>query len=113
MESQPTENGGAAAAIDWAMRPRRAPGVELSEVTDGFLVYQPGNDRVHYLNPTAALLVEICDGSLRAMDLPPLLAAAFSLAAAPREEVASCLLKLLGEGLMELTPEGGEGSVIT
>jgi hypothetical protein len=38
------------------MRPRRAAGVELSEVTDGFLVYQPDRDRVHYLNPTAPRL---------------------------------------------------------
>jgi hypothetical protein len=90
-----------AAAIDWRMRPRRAAGVELSEVIDGFLVYQPARDRVHYLNPTAALLLEICDGSLAAGDLPSFLAAAFSLSAPPRDEVAACLVKLLAEGLLE------------
>jgi hypothetical protein len=94
------ENG-EAGGIDWEMRPRRAPGVELSEVTDGFLVYQPDRDRVHYLNPTAALLLEICDGSLPAADLPPFLAAAFSLPEPPREEVAACLARLLAEGLLE------------
>lgn len=88
-------------AIDWRMRPRRAAGVELSEVTDGFLVYQPDRDRVHYLNPTAAILLEICDGSLAAAELPPFLAAAFSLAEPPREEVAACLAQLLAEGLLE------------
>ena len=88
-------------AIDWGMKPRRAAGIELSEVTDGFLVYQPSRDRVHYLNPTAALVLEICDGSLSAAELPPFLAAAFSLAAPPRGEVASCLVKLLAEGLLE------------
>ena len=74
-------------AIDWRMRPRRVAGVELSEVTDGFLVYQPERDRVHYLNPTAAILLEICDGTLAAAELPAFLAAAFSLAAPPRDEV--------------------------
>jgi hypothetical protein len=98
MESHP-ESGGI--EIDWRMRPRRAEGVELSEVTDGFLVYQTERDRVHYLNATAALLLAVCDGSLRAEELPPFLAASFSLPAPPREEVASCLLKLLGEGLLE------------
>jgi hypothetical protein len=88
-------------AIDWRMKPRRAAGVELSEVTDGFLVYQPERDRVHYLNATAALLLEICDGSLAASDLPPFLAAAFSLAEPPRDEVASCLATLLAEGLLQ------------
>jgi hypothetical protein len=91
---------GGVGAIDWRMRPRRAAGAELSAVTDGFLVYQPERDRVHYLNPTAALLLEICDGSLAAGDLPPLIAAAFSLGAAPRDEVAACLSKLLAEGLL-------------
>ncbi len=91
-------------AIDWRMRPRRAAGVELSEVTDGFLVYQPERDRVHYLNPTAAILLEICDGSLAAAELPAFLAAAFSLAAPPRDEVAACLAQLLAEGLLEAGP---------
>jgi hypothetical protein len=101
LKNEETEESGEAAAIDWRMRPRRAAGIELSEVTDGFLVYQPARDRVHYLNPTAALLLEICDGSLAASDLPPFLAAAFNLAAPPRDEVAACLVKLLAEGLME------------
>lgn len=96
------ENG-EAGGIDWSMRPRRAAGVELSEVTDGFLVYQHDRDRVHYLNATAALLLEICDGSLPASDLPPFLAAAFSLPAPPRDEVAACLAQLLAEGLLEKT----------
>jgi hypothetical protein len=98
---------GAAGEIDWTMRPRRAAGVELSEVTDGFLVYQPDRDRVHYLNPTAALLLQICDGSLPAVDLPPFLATAFSLAEPPRDEVAACLAKLLAEGLLETDAGNG------
>jgi hypothetical protein len=91
----------APAAIDWRMRPRRAAGVELSEVTDGFIVYQPGRERVHYLNPTAAMVLTLCDGSLPASHLPAFFAAAFSLPEPPREEVAACLLKLLAEGLLE------------
>jgi hypothetical protein len=96
MAEQQEESG----AIDWRMCPRRVAGVELSEVTDGFLVYQPERDRVHYLNPTAALVLELCDGSLPASDLPPFLAAAFSLPEPPRDEVAACLARLLGEGLL-------------
>lgn len=89
-----------ASPFDWAMRPRRAEGVELGEVTDGFLVYQPERDRVHYLNPTAALLLEICDGSLTAEQLPAFLVAAFQLPAPPRAEVEACLTQLLAEELM-------------
>jgi hypothetical protein len=96
----------AAAAIDWEMRPRRAAGIELSEVTDGFLVYQPQRDRVHYLNPTAALVLEACDGSVRAGDLPVFLAGAFQLSAPPYDEVAGCLAKLLAEGLLVAAEDG-------
>jgi hypothetical protein len=87
--------------VDWGMRPRRQKGVEVSEVTDGFLIYQPERDRVHYLNPIAALILEICDGSMRAEEIPAFLAASFSLAEPPREEVAACLAKLLAEELLD------------
>ncbi len=90
--------------IDWEMRPRRAGQVELSEVTDGFLVYQPERDRVHYLNPTAALVLEACDGTVRAGDLPVFLAATFQLAVPPYDEVAACLAKLLAEDLLVADP---------
>ncbi len=86
--------------MDWEMRPRRAEGVELQPVVDGFIVYQTERDRVHYLNATAALLLEICDGELRAAELPEILAGAFQLAEPPRSEVEDCLEKLLGEGLL-------------
>jgi hypothetical protein len=94
-----------AAAVDWQMRPRLAAGVELSEVTDGFVVYQPARDRVHYLNATAALILTLCDGKVAAADLPAFLARSFDLATPPREEVGACLAKLLTEGLIE----GGDG----
>ncbi len=86
--------------MDWQMRPRRAPGVELQPVVDGFIVYQTQRDRLHYLNSTAALLLEICDGELRAAELPELLAGVFQLAEPPRSEVEDCLEKLLAEGLL-------------
>jgi hypothetical protein len=87
--------------IDWRMLPRRAPDVTLTEVVDGFVVYQPTRDRVHYLNPTAAMILELCDGSLSASDLTGFLARTFSLAAPPWVEVAACLTKLLDAGLLE------------
>jgi hypothetical protein len=94
-------DSGAAASFDWQMRLRRPEGVALTPVVDGFVVYQHDRDKVHYLNQTAAILLEVCDGSLRAADLPGFLAVSFSLPAAPREEVAECLRRLLAEGLLE------------
>lgn len=78
----------------------RAPGLEIREAPDGFVVYDAARDRLHYLNRTAALLLESCDGTLSAAELPDLLAAAFELGTPPREEVEICLAKLLDEGLL-------------
>jgi len=86
--------------MDWDIRPRRAPEIELNEVIDGFVAYDPGRDRIHFLNPTAAFVLESCDGQLRAGELPALVAAGFQLDKPPVEDVEACLAALLREGLL-------------
>ena len=39
------------------------PVVLLSPVADGYVAYDPIFDRLHHLNPVAALIAELCDGS--------------------------------------------------
>jgi tetratricopeptide (TPR) repeat protein len=43
--------------------PRLSPGILLSPVEDGYVAYDPAMERLHQLNPVAALLAELCDGS--------------------------------------------------
>src|SRR5258708_13483039 len=86
--------------MDWELRLQRAPGLEINEATDGFLVYQPDRDRLHNLNASAMLVLESCDGTRRVGDLPALLADAFGLAAPPNDDVAACVDNLLREGLL-------------
>ncbi|HVN35348.1 MAG TPA: PqqD family protein [Casimicrobiaceae bacterium] len=86
--------------MDWHARPARSPGLEINAVTDGFLVYQRNRDRVHFLNATATLVLESCDGTLTAAELPPLVAAAFDLDRPPVDDVADCLATLMREGLL-------------
>src|SRR5471032_299634 len=43
--------------------PRVHPAILLSPVEDGYVAYDPVQDRLHHLNPVAALLTELCDGS--------------------------------------------------
>jgi hypothetical protein len=86
--------------MDWNMRPERAPDIEIREVTDGFVAYDPARDRLHFLNLTATMLLESCDGNICARELPDLLAAAYELAEPPIAEVESCLDRLLTEGLL-------------
>jgi hypothetical protein len=80
-------------------RPQKSDGLEIDEVEDGFVIYQPHRDRVHYLNPTANLILELCDGSLTATQIAELLAQTFDMDAPPNREVEEALAKLEAEGL--------------
>ena len=47
--------------------PTISPGILLSPVEEGYVAYDPALDRLHQLNPTAALILELCDG-VRSVD---------------------------------------------
>lgn len=81
-------------------RPKKSDGLEIDEVEDGFVVYQPDRARVHYLNPTAKLILELCDGTLTAAQIAGLIAGAFGLPETPRTEVEDALATLETEGLV-------------
>jgi hypothetical protein len=40
----------------------KAEGHEFNQVPDGYVIYQTARDRVHFLNPTAVIVYELCDG---------------------------------------------------
>ena len=43
-------------------KPRQADGLDITEVDDGLVVFEPTNRRVHHLNVTATLVFELCTG---------------------------------------------------
>ena len=79
---------------------RAAEGIEINEVADGYVIFDPKRDRVHYLNQTAVLILELCNGQVPASDLPALIQSAYDLPEPPAEEVAKCLQTLVDEGLL-------------
>jgi hypothetical protein len=87
-------------SMDWSHVPKQVDGIEVNPVADGYVLYQADRDRVHYLNPTAVLVLEMCNGRVRAEEIPGLLKDAYDLAEPPTAEVAECLAKLLDEGLV-------------
>ncbi len=87
-------------AIDPRLTPRRADALEVRAVPDGFVVYDPARDRLHFLNGTAAFVLESCDGATPVEALRELLAAAFRLDGDPVDEVDGCLRRLMAEGLV-------------
>jgi predicted TPR repeat methyltransferase len=50
------------------------PVILLSPVETGYVAYDPAADRLHQLNPIAALLAELCDGSRSIADIRRLVA---------------------------------------
>jgi PqqD family protein of HPr-rel-A system len=82
------------------MRHARADGLEINVVEDGYVIYQAANDRVHYLNPTSALIFELCDGSRDVEAIASAVAEEFALADPPYAEVEQGVQQLLDEGVL-------------
>lgn len=78
----------------------RAPDLEVHEVPDGYIVYQSAVDNVCYLNKTAAITFEFCDGKLGVDDIITRVAKAFDLGASAHAEIKACLDSLVKEGLI-------------
>jgi coenzyme PQQ synthesis protein D (PqqD) len=81
--------------------PTRTSDIEIDEVVGGFVVYQPARDRVHYLNHTAALVLELCTGEATAPEIARMLQVAYELPAPPEGEIDECLVQLRQEGLVD------------
>jgi len=78
----------------------QAPDVEVHEVPDGYIVYQGAADNVCYLNKTAAITFEFCDGKLAADEIVARVAKAFDLGISAHAEIRGCLDSLMKEGLV-------------
>ena len=75
------------------VRPVRGPGLEVSEVADGLLVYRAADDSVHHLNEPAAVVFELCDGRLR----DGLTDAVASLLGVPTQQAATIVDRAVAE----------------
>jgi hypothetical protein len=78
----------------------RAPGLDVNEVPDGYVIYQTAADRVHYLNKTAALVFELCDGARGPDDIVSRVSMMFELPESVNGEIKTCINSLLQEGLV-------------
>ena len=81
-------------------RPSRVPDLVVEFVGDGYLVYHPERDRMHSLNHTAALVLELCDGQTDAAGIAGLLQRGYEMDSSPEAEVRECIEHLYVEGLV-------------
>jgi hypothetical protein len=79
-------------------------GTEISEVADGYVIYDAVNDRVHFLNMTAAVVYELCDGQRSLQDIARIIDESYELDSTSLSEVETCLVSLQNERLVRRCP---------
>ena len=78
----------------------RRTDLQIHPLEDGCVVYQPDPDRVHFLNLTAALVLELCDGRHGVRAIEKQVAAACGHADPGRNLTGAVLERFLKEGLV-------------
>jgi hypothetical protein len=78
----------------------RAEGLDVNEVPDGYVIYQTAADRVHYLNKTAAIVFELCDGAHGVSEIVARVSRIFEVEGTADGEIEACVQSLLKEGLV-------------
>jgi hypothetical protein len=77
---------------------RKLDQLDIHVVEDGYVVYHQAANRVHYLNATAAMVLELCDGTRTDAEIAADTASWFS--GVPVDEVDACLTQLRTERLV-------------
>jgi hypothetical protein len=83
--------------------PKCRSGLDISVIDEGYVVYQPECDRVHYLNHSATLILELCTGENPVAGIAGLMQEAYGLPEPPVAMVGETVEKLRAEGLLEIS----------
>src|SRR5262245_21617880 len=78
--------------------PLRAPDVSIAAVPGGYVLRDLTHKKLHHLNATAALAIELADGTRSVEEIAELIARAWNVAPAPVEAVADVLTRLGEDG---------------
>jgi len=81
--------------------PEQYPNLKIFEADDGYIVYHRERDRVHFLNHTAVLLLELCNGKHSVSDMISILEKSYGLETPPEKEVADIISRFEQEGLIQ------------
>lgn len=84
-----------------------AKDLDINTIEDGFVIYQHQRGKVHYLNHTAALILELCTGKNSVETIVRLVLAAFDLNDFEKEEVEKGLVALVNEGIIQYDIQPG------
>ena len=82
--------------------PLQVEGLEIHEQPDGCVVYQHSREKVHFLNHTAVVLLELCNGKHSMEEIREIYAATFKRSEAPAQEIAALIEQLVAEELVRV-----------
>ena len=74
--------------------------LDVSDVPDGLVVYDPGSDRVHYLDPVTTVVFELCRTGCPRNELAARVQQIWELDHTPTAEVDECVEQCLREGIL-------------
>jgi hypothetical protein len=80
--------------------PIRSKDLEVDEAEDGLVVFDPHEDMVHHLNPTAAVIFDLCDGSRAPDAIAALLGELYELDGPALRDAQTGLHELARRGLI-------------
>ena len=80
--------------------PRQIENLQIDQAANGFVIFDASRERVHYLNHTAALILQLCSGENSETDIAGYLQEAYALPEPPAAEVAAYVTRLAEEGLI-------------
>ena len=84
------------------MNPKSVDGLDISPAEDGYIIYQPELDRVHFMNATAVLILELCNGKNSEAEIVDLIKEGCGLEENPADAVRQTLAKMRAEGLLKV-----------
>jgi hypothetical protein len=112
VDSNTAQDTGFAAISPGADQPQRAAGLEITELDRGLMVRQAGSLRMHQLNNTASVILELCDGQATVAEITEGVAGAFNLDALPLAEVVACVADLRRTGILADPSRGGRRIIL-
>lgn len=75
-------------------------GLEKTEVPDGFVIFKAETEKVHYLNPSAAVIFELSDGRKNIGEIAEFMREVYKLPEAPLAQTLTCTQALIDQGLL-------------
>ncbi|MFO7986525.1 MAG: PqqD family protein [Desulfatiglandaceae bacterium] len=81
--------------------PKQHSNLKIFEADDGYIVYHRERDRIHFLNHTAVLILELCDGRHSIPEIIGVLEKGYGLKKPPEKEVMDTINNFEQEGLIK------------